>query len=54
MALGFGALWNAQQATTQQILDLHREGRPERGGWSCLVFDLPTGRYRAGDMRITP
>jgi TolA-binding protein len=24
MALGFGAMWNAQQATTQQILDLQQ------------------------------
>ena len=25
MALGFGALWNAQQATTQQIMDLQQD-----------------------------
>jgi hypothetical protein len=31
MALGFGAMWNAQQATTQQILDLHREAGAARG-----------------------
>jgi hypothetical protein len=31
MALGFGALWNAPEATTQQILDLHSESRAERG-----------------------